>query len=845
LNKNDFYPVLLSGSISHNYINPGEALFVTLNMYNEGQKPAPGRYRFVMDMVYGHQRKIENKQYNYRVTAETFPATTRWERGTEAAVTLRWEVTAQWSGTYHLRIGILDENDMPVQFFVPGVGAVYSFEVGDVDTSWGFGRPWTAEHTQPVFKQYGNINTPMLQQKYTQATIALRDEITLTLGKDIPCIMDLNGVVMEYAMPEIQLKRMNNNTYLTIPGNFILIENTDKYALYRASIFHGNIAAAKFTLTYTLKRNVLSVKVSDISESAGYELLSVVYPTFAEMETGYLLDFYNGGRLVPIEEATPVFFEKNYDVRNAAVLYDNANMIIVESTHIDSKLTTGVYHVNREKRGFIGGAITCRIPAEGNRPGIQVKEPPVFTLEIFDTEMASKGWQEAARLLRRGIKPAGSRSLYRDCYFYKQLATWGPEPAAHYRNTDPHTLTQNLFKYVTFAEIAENTRKFSNLTDRTKQIVYVTGFQKDGFDNAYPYPFDTDTRCGSPADLAKSLTDMRKYNAVSGLHDNMDDVSYPHWDDFPHIAQDTTGKPWRGWVWPAGQTKIISLCPYVESGDLKRRVEKMIDLLPLKDSYHIDVLTAETCRYDFNPTHPASAEDSFRAKLAIINEWNQYGIDITSEMLSHPSTGHIGFALHTRMETKEVFIPGDSFVPLVHMIYHGIIGYSAPSTTKEEILWGLLVGGQTFHEADITGPLCVSRFYIQNIPAMKLYDKFMTDYTHENGRIRAEYGMGSYVSVDFTKGTYEVVVDGILIGQDFSTFVPANTPGAYLAYAFEGEPVMYPRPSNFSGAVRAVALTEEGEGEVLDDAVQLDGDTIILTLPPMTPVLMKPAGFYL
>ena len=836
MNKTAFSPVLLASKISHNYVNPGDAVFVTVNIYNQGQLPGPKNCRFVMDLLYGHQRKLDNKQFNYRVTAEPFPSADEWIPGMETAVTLRWELPSQWAGTYHMNLSILDEDDMPIAFFVPGYGMVKTFNIGEVNTSWGMGRPWVLENTCPVLAEYPYTKETAYKSISNSASITLTDTISVKLAQDEPKILDIDGVSLRYASPKVKLKRLSDSKIFDMV-NYSLTTHTDKETVYEAIMQPEGQQAVAFCVKITLEGQVLSVTVDNIRQEEGFELLSVKYPTLVEMSTGSLLDFYGGGRLIPICEAAPIHFERPYDVRNAAAVYDQNRLFLVESTHIDSLLITGVYNQNSVNHGFVGGVITCTIPAEGNRPGIPIKTPPVFTIELCDTKGEAPDWTVAAKLLRRGVKPNNARDLYRDTYFYKQLATWGPEPQAHYRISDPHPATQNLFKTVSFAEIAENVRMFSNLTDGVKQVIYVTGFQIHGFDDAYPYPYDTDVRCGTLADLGKCLEDIRKYNGVSGLHDNFDDISSRHVDSFPHVAIDAKGNKWHGWVWPAGPTYAMSFKSYVESGDMAQRVKKMTDILPLAKSYHIDVLTAETCRYDFNPACQASAQDSYDFKMAVVKEWNNYGIDITGEMLSHPSIGHIGFALHTRLNTNEVFIPGETFVPLTHMIYHGIIGYSAPSSNIEQMLWGILLGGQTFYEADITGELCVGRFYIQNIPGMKLYDKFMTGFARSNGKARADYGEGSYVEADFEKGTYKVVVDNKLIGQNFTTFVPANTPDAYLAYAFDDVPVKYPRPfANSKQNFRAVILTTEGESEFIENGISLEGDDIVLSLPPFTPI---------
>ena len=130
---------------------------------------------------------------------------------------------------------------------------------------------------------------------------------------------------------------------------------------------------------------------------------------------------------------------------------------------------------------------------------------------------------------------------------------------------------------------------------------------------------------------------------------------------------------------------------------------------------------------------------------------------------------------------------------------------------------------------------------------MKLYDKTMIDFVIKAPCACAYYDNESFVSVDFMKGTYNVVVDGVLIGQNFSTFVPARTSGAYLAYSFNVDIHIYAKPTVFSNAKRlkAIRLTEEGEKDIIDNAALIENDNVILKLPTMTPIIIYPehAGY--
>lgn len=842
--KQGFCPALLESRLSAQYINPGDPLWVTLIWQNQGDRPASEDYRFFLDGTFGHQRKLEDKQFDFRVKGTALPSTSRWAPGQIVAVTLKWDVAKEWSGTYELRVGMMDREGVPVSFVGSKDTPVRSQCVGTIDTSWNFGRPWVFEHAHPVEAVYRNPLSVSVE-KQEKAVIHLSDGIVVELEDSRPvlCSIGVGELTRRFscAVPQTVLReRESDGVYREGEEDCVVswsrVESDSKHAVYHAEASVNGTPAAGFDVVWSVEGREAKVTVCNRLEFDSYELLELRYDTLAELSQGTLLDFWGSGREIPIAESIPAFFEKKYDVRNAAALYDDQAMILVESLHIDSLLTTGILCTGDGQRGFIGGSIVCRVKAAAGIPSIPVKEPPVFTIELPDLAGKKPTWQEAAKLWRRGLQSNPAKELYRNTYFYKQLATWGPLPDEKWKTADLYGTTQNLFRTVTFDQITENAKNFAKLTDGVRQILYVAGWQKGGFDNTYPEPYDAEERCGGLDGLRRCLEEARQYNVVTGLHDNFDDVSTPKVGEFPYTAIDEYGGKWRGWIWPAGMTYIMGLRKYVDSGVAKERIEKMCQLLPLKDTYHLDVLSAEVCRYDFDPEHPASAQDNLQAKLDIIDEFRRYGLDVTSEVLTHPFVGKAGFMLHNRVDPKGEFLPGDRFVPLVQMIYHGTVGYCAPSYSRTELLWGILLGGQTFYEEHITGELCISRYYLQNVPSMMLYGRKMEDFNKNGDCAVAVYEGNSRIETDFAAERYTVVIDGNVVAKDFTTFAPGNHPGVWLGYSMDGGEMRYPAPQELKNAasLTAVTLTVADDGEPV--AVRIDGDEIVLQMPAMTPV---------
>jgi hypothetical protein len=248
------------------------------------------------------------------------------------------------------------------------------------------------------------------------------------------------------------------------------------------------------------------------------------------------------------------------------------------------------------------------------------------------------------------------------------------------------------------------------------------------------------------------------------------------------------------------------------------------------------VLSSELLRYDFDPKFPASADKSHKAKLAIVEEFNKYGIDLTSESLLHPFVGHIGHALHPRENRKTVLFKGDQHILLVPFIYHGTIAYCGQPKDQESTLFAMIRGSRVFPHEEGFRMKDVKDIYIQHLPIDVFYDKKMDKIEKINDTIKVVYDANSYVVVNIKKRTYKIVNDGVTVGKDWTTFVKGTKPNTWLAYSVKGGEMEYDAPSGWSSNSNLKAYTLSFEGTGSEVPFKIEGGKIKLTMPAETPV---------
>ena len=842
-----FRPMLVRVEANSDQFQPGEILILTCWWQNAGTEPSVKPYSGFMELSFGHQRIVETTPRYFRHYWEPYPATNLWMPGEVWKTTIRYNLKMGWGGSYKITVGLCDEDHVPVDIIVEDGKPSKQAEVGQIELAWGWGTPTIERMRKPWKKDINIIKTadiPKPVEKSTLITIGIEPGIKLM--NDRPVIFSIGEVENDLPSSDMQPSLIlrdykydkliySNSPEVKVQYSVKKIQNTG--AIYNGVVQAKSQKLAEFSLKFESVGCQLRILLTDVREQPGYELLEVKLPSILNLggDEVSMVSFFGGGRLINLKDALPEGYTFNYDTRNAAAMIRANDQIVIESTCLDDKLIEAVYETDKMRTANLGMVLVNRVRGRGKVVSIPVESDHKITIELLDKSWGEPGWQSVAKYLRRDLT-GKNREIYRRALFYKTLATSGPQPPEGSVSEDSPYPIKRLTYVHTFKDISKQIREMSNILDGIPQVSYIAGFEEGGFDNSYPYVFSTDQRAGTVEDLKDCLKDGRKYNAIVGLHDNYDDMPLTKYYDPRIAALDDEGLPWAGWIWPSGLSHIIAPYKYVQLGLMQERVKKTIELYGIKGSHHLDVLTSEPLRYDFDPEYPASAEKSFKSKLEIIDEFNKYGVDITSESLTHPFVGHIGHALWPREDRNTSLFTGDQYIPLVPFIYHGTMGYCGSAANDDELLWSLIRANKYFPSEDGITDKDIKAIYIQHIPVELFYDKKMESFTEDGRIMKVVYDDKSYIKVNLKDNTYEVVCDGELIAKDWTTFAPGFNRNTYLAYSRDGGKFDYPLPSELNNIkeLHAVTLTREGEGKVLP--CQVVNGHLILDMPQGVPV---------
>lgn len=799
---------LISVNINSNYQEEGDSLIVTTTWQNVGNTYADFDAQIVANIEFCDRQRVDPVNCrSYQFKWSPFPSTDMYKPGEIWSSTGLWVLPRVWGGTYKISISLIGENGKNIAFEGMDSTLTYMQYITDVDFGWGWGRKKLLEQRSQVEIL---INKPSsIISKTACEKIKFNNYL---FNKKYPAICGFLEEEWYNFPPKVTVRSIKDNNFFVYKADNgmdcdfkIVSENECEYVV--ATNF------CSFTLHFLFDKNVFFVEIRNVYEKPGYEFIDINIPSLIQCfdQTGSLLNFYGGGRKKCLSKALPQTFMFHYDTCNAVGICGKEHTFAVVSDNMENVLQQSVVsNDNENKVGVIGAVIFNHIRAD--KPGMKsilVKSKP---LEIHHT--CSENWRFPAEVLRSKL-PKSYPKHYENTLLYKIAIDNSGQYDPNRPETHSTVLTLNDAKNIIM--------HISKLSGGTRQVVYLVGWQKGGHDFEYPYPYllGFNPKCGTIEEFNQMREELKELNVNLSLHDNFDDayLSDTYKIDTTIIAKDEKGNPWKGWLWAGGMSYIISPTAYLKTSDISERIESVKKDYGIEDTYHLDVLSSEVRRYSFCQDELSSAEDNANAKCDIIDLFNKKGIDITSETLSFPFIGKIGYAQNTRYDFDSHLFVGDSVIPLTTIAFHGVTPYKmGADTEKISLLRSIAAGASCSLEIENGADIeeleqnLLRNIYITSLPMSKLSYKKAIFASVEHNRWEIFYQDDSSVEADFDNLTYTIKNNGEVISKDFVTFMPVCA-DKYLYYSIYGGSTEILLPENWESV--CVSLLSEDTANII------------------------------
>ena len=608
-------------------------------------------------------------------------------------------------------------------------------------------------------------------------------------------------------------------------------------ATYHDSVTVDGEPACEFDVTMVLDKADLVFTIGEVKEFGQYRFFSirmrhVISADSTDTDSLAISPYLQGRLLDPAKCSKPCLIDYSWHgsmARLSGVVWRPTFMATIDLPGYEDLILTEVWSYSRITAGrtlaSLGAELMYRqrsvesaekqlvldpVPAKNKK--VRPLDEPILCADSKEFRLhfiaARKGkpltWADAARYLQTLVPKA-----------------WRPDK--RYDNTLVYKICPTGYRqpFLTFEQAADIVRKVCNLTDGMKQVCYMPFFQYEGGDSGHPLMTPIYPPVGDKKMLLRAMKGAEKYNCILSFHDNLDqaDIRAP-WFDPDSISRDGLGRFFSGGYWGGVQLVQVSMPRYLPQ--LKKLVAKVVKEYGIHTTYHLDTHSGDTFRYDASPDRPFNATAFVNARIKLAEEFDKYGVNLTSECLVHPYLAYLGhvWALFNRGKIWEGELP----VPFFNFVYHGVASWNASRSpdqhvaelNEKQINECLIQGGGAGIEFPESGKrmndVMDLLFLVQPVYAA-LRQRKWTDFKQAGAIRRVEYGKGSYIEVDDDKMTYKAAVDGKVIGQDYATVFAGPKKGTFLAFSRTDRELTWPAPAGLkNGPVKTVELTEIGPG---------------------------------
>lgn len=422
----------------------------------------------------------------------------------------------------------------------------------------------------------------------------------------------------------------------------------------------------------------------------------------------------------------------------------------------------------------------------------------------------------------------------------------------------------------TFKQGEEIIRAIHNVTDGLPQIAYFVNWHSHQGDGAYPSLDVFNEGLGSREELYElAETCKKELNTIVSYHANIDDVhtSSKDFDEslvgYRYAAEGTGFHEGE----KAYDTRIFGgLCHTrdVETGKIFERLTGMMNTVPVEKTIHLDNMRLTNCDPKLDPEGIGVIEELICGLLPIAEWLKQKGITITTEgyngLPADPARYASGFWHHD---------PTDSARQIYHRKIMGggrgdhyggadTMDFGLCKSIHQDFTYDAIdeeaIGAEKFHEIfhwlpDKTKLTLsfkkdwldiVERIYLGTLLYQFFLEREMlsSDKEGEGYRIKYADDVEAEVCID-SKETLKVRWKNIAVADGGDRFIPRD--GAVYAYSVEGGKRTWALPDTLQGKdLEVFSLTKEGRGPAPE--FRVEGDSIILTLEPKSPVKIAVKG---
>jgi hypothetical protein len=674
------------------------------------------------------------------------------------------------------------------------------------------------------------ISIIFINQASGQVLSLENEEIYVVFKNSIPSVENyvykktgatLNGDKYD----ETYVKIFYNDEFYTFSPLVESITQTTTSIIYHLKVVSFS-EIVTFDLTYSLSSNVLKLVFNNIVETPNCKLMEVgrinLVAVLGDQQGKKLAFPHFDGVLIDLSTTDPL---PNYInsvshgvVRplQLAMVYHKDLLGLLYYNNLDMVLEYSIYD------NFLYGRI-CSFRVNFIYRYASNSLPIVF-VDTFDSEIKSQAIEVA---ILSDYDGNSDIDWMDGAKFYRSLLNI--TPYTPYLNASIQNIERG--QPVHISKMLADIAKVHNLIDGYEIIGYLIG------NNAKKHPYytavfgvasDLDPDFASLDELKSAMNiASEKYNTNLTFYDNYVNycVQNPDYDPAFRNTGDN-GLPSPGWPYEGLECYIADPYDYAVNKGLTR-VQNTVARYPIKKSQQLDGMSLGYYN-DFSPNNPASREKNYRGSKLIIDEFNKYGINVTSEGLtSRFANSGIGYYKHAPHKVgSHLEIKSAEPIPLLEFIYHGKILYGPdvyngvvpPEQERmyeflESLLLGCAANSSIWSQLDSSHPIYdyqIHRFYLINLPWIALNQRLMQNYETNGSYRKVTYDLNTYVEIDYDKNEYTVMVDGRIIGKNYTTFYPKNE-NTFLIFSDTTKIINEALPANWINNPTLTKLTDNGE----------------------------------